>query len=77
MTAIQNVLPDTSITVINIPSKYVTCNYKCLTVAYVNLRTEELFNEQKENTLDTLRYQSRIQALTEINDDFKDIILKK
>lgn len=47
----------------NEPSLYVNCDYKCLTTAWVELRTEEIMEEDMEN----YRSQSRIKALIEAN----------
>lgn len=68
--AIKNAVPDNSITVSKPNSDTVPCDYKCLTVAWVNLRTEEILEENRDN----YRRQARVQALTEANNEFKDII---
>ena len=71
--SIKNAIPDTSYTVMNQKNDHVECDYKCLTVAWVNLRTEEILQENQAQ----YRAQARVQALTEANDEFKDIILNQ
>ena len=73
---VHAIIPANTVTY-NKPEKLVACDYKCLTTAWVNLRTDEIYNEQEESTLQNLRYKARVQALTEANDQFKDVILNQ
>ena len=78
--AIIDALPTNTTTATNpnhAPDALLSCDYKCFTVAWVNLRTDELYTEQEQTTLNNLRHTSRIQALTEANDQFKDVILNQ
>lgn len=68
--SIKSAIPDNAITATNLKSDTVPCDYKCLTVAWVELRTAEIMQENQDN----YRRQARVQALTEANDEFKDII---
>lgn len=59
------VLPtyDNSITVERVESKTVACDYKCLTIIWVEMRTLEIVAEKQETIYQT----SRIEALLEAN----------
>jgi len=68
--AVQNfghmiVIPtyDNSITVERVESETVACDYECLTIAWVELRTDEIVAEKQQ----TLYQTSRIEALLEAN----------
>ena len=66
--AIIDALPTNKVTAYNpnhAPDALLSCDYKCFTVAWVNLRTDELYTEQEQTTLNNLRHTARIQALTE------------
>ena len=58
-------LPSISYTTVieNEPPELVACNYKCLTLAWVELRTLEIMVENQ----DKYRLESRYQALVEAN----------